>query len=146
MSATETILEYLAKIFAFFFGSANERELRRLWPLVEKVNRHWPAIRALSDEQLQAKTAEFRRRLLRGESEDDILPEAFAVCREAAHRTLGKGQWVEARYDSLVFENGKFVYKPVPDRIPLFAHFDVQILGGIVLHECKIAEMVTGEG
>jgi len=146
MSATETILEYLAKIFAIFFGSANERELRRLWPLVEEVNRHWPAIRSLSDEQIMAKTAEFRRRLLRGESEDNILPEAFAVCREAAHRTLGKGQMVAARYDSLVFENGKFVYKPVPERIPLFAHFDVQILGGIVLHHGKIAEMVTGEG
>ncbi len=146
MSVTETILDTFANLYGKIFGSANDRELRRLWPIVMQVNDAWQPLRGLTDEQLQAKTAEFRRRLLNGEDEDRILPEAFAVCREASHRVVGQKRMVQAKYESLVYENGKFTYKPMQGEIPLYAHFDVQILGGIVLHEGNIAEMVTGEG
>ena len=98
------------------FGSKNERELKRLWPLVEEVNTFEQAVAGLPDTELRGKTDEFRKRLEAGETLDDILPEAFAVVREASRRTIG--------------------LRP----------FDVQILGGIVLHEGKIAEMKTGEG
>ncbi|HAA02488.1 MAG TPA: preprotein translocase subunit SecA, partial [Syntrophobacteraceae bacterium] len=98
------------------FGSQNERNLKRIAPLVDEVNGFEPAIRSLSDAALAAKTGEFRQRLSNGEELDEILPEAFAVVREASIRTLGM--------------------RP----------FDVQIIGGIVLHQGKIAEMKTGEG
>ncbi len=146
MSISDTILEGMSKVFATFFGSANDRELKRIWPTVVKVNEAWQSIRTLSDDEIRNKTREFRIRLLNGASEDDILPEAFAAAREASHRTLGEGKMIEAKYDEISMENGNFVYKPVEGKIPLFAHFDVQVLGGIVLHEGKIAEMVTGEG
>ncbi len=97
-------------------GSKNERELRRIRPLVEKINSLEKDIIHLSDNQLRSKTIEFKERIQRGEQLDDILPEAFAVVREAARRTLGE------------------------------RHYDVQLIGGIVLHEGKIAEMATGEG
>ncbi|MEW6666057.1 MAG: preprotein translocase subunit SecA [Thermodesulfobacteriota bacterium] len=97
-------------------GSKNERELKRMRPLVEAINRLEPGFQILSDAELGAKTGEFRERLSRGESLEEILPEAFAAVREAAVRTLG------------------------------MRHFDVQLIGGIVLHEGKIAEMKTGEG
>jgi len=100
------------------FKDPNEKELQRLWPIVEQVNSLEEDMQALSDQELRGKTDEFRDRLSRGESLDDILPEAFAVVREAAQRST------EER----------------------FRHFDVQILGGIVLHQGKIAEMKTGEG
>jgi preprotein translocase subunit SecA len=98
------------------FGSQNERNLKRIAPLVDEVNSFEPATRQLSDAALTAKTEEFRRRLNDGETVDDLLPEVFAVVREASIRTLGM--------------------RP----------FDVQIIGGIVLHQGKIAEMKTGEG
>ncbi|WP_448384421.1 preprotein translocase subunit SecA [Desulfosoma sp.] len=98
------------------FGTQNERNLKRIAPLVDVVNQLEPSMRALSDQALQAKTTEFRQRVARGEPLDDLLPEAFAVAREAAARTVGM--------------------RP----------FDVQIIGGIVLHQGKIAEMKTGEG
>ena len=98
------------------FGSKNERELNRLKPLVQAINQREPEIMKLSDAQLKAKTEEFRERLSRGEPLDDLLVEAFAVVREASRRTLGQ------------------------------RHFDVQLIGGIVLHQGKIAEMKTGEG
>src|SRR5437867_1990219 len=104
------------------FGSANERTLRRLWPVVEEVNGLEESFRALPDEAFPEKTAAFRQRLAEVEAEDaaaaleEILPEAFAAVREASRRTIG------------------------------LRHFDVQLLGGIVLHEGKIAEMKTGEG
>ncbi len=98
------------------FGSKNERELKRIAPKVEAVNELEPQFQALSDEELRATTTEFRERLSQGETLDDLLPEAFAAVREASVRTLG------------------------------MRHFDVQIVGGIVLHEGKIAEMKTGEG
>src|SRR5881296_2968423 len=99
------------------FGSANERTLRRLWPIVEEINALEEQFQALPPEAFPAKTAEFRERLADEEvALDDILPEAFAAVREASRRTIG------------------------------LRHFDVQLLGGIVLHEGKIAEMKTGEG
>jgi len=97
-------------------GTKNERELRRMRPVVEVINRLEPDLKSLSDDQLRAKTGEFRERYGRGEPLDDLLPEAFAVVREASVRTLG------------------------------MRHFDVQLVGGMVLHEGKIAEMKTGEG
>ncbi|HUJ79698.1 MAG TPA: preprotein translocase subunit SecA [Nitrospiria bacterium] len=97
-------------------GSKNDRELKRMWPIVAQINAHEPAVTSLDDNQLSAKTEEFRRRLAGGESIDQLLPEAFAVVRETARRCLG------------------------------MRHFDVQLLGGVVLHEGKISEMKTGEG
>ena len=99
-----------------FFGTKNERELKRLQPIVEKINALEPDISKLTDEELARKTLEFKERLSRGESIDDLLVEAFAVVRETSKRVLG------------------------------MRHFDVQLIGGIVLHEGKIAEMKTGEG
>lgn len=98
------------------FGSKNERELKRLWPIVETINGLEPSISQLSDEQLKGKTFEFKERYAKGESLDALLPEAFAVCREASKRVLA------------------------------MRHFDVQLIGGMVLHSGKIAEMKTGEG
>ncbi|WP_409343784.1 preprotein translocase subunit SecA [Paenibacillus sp. MBLB4367] len=98
------------------FGDANEREIKRITKAVEYINSLEPSMETLTDEQLAAKTVEFRERLEKGETLDDLLPEAFATVREASKRTLGK------------------------------RHFDVQMVGGIVLHEGKIAEMKTGEG
>ncbi len=106
------MLEWLIKIF----GSKNERELKRLAPLVEKINSLEGGMRAKSDSDLKAMTPYLKEKLDNGAGLDDILPEAFAVVREASQRTLGM--------------------RP----------FDVQLLGGIVLHEGKIAEMKTGEG
>ncbi len=106
----------IGTILSRVFGTKNERELKRLWPLVEKVNDLEPSIAGLSDGQLTDKTAEFRQRIGNGETPDDLLPESFAVVREVSKRCLG------------------------------MRHFDVQILGGVVLHEGKIAEMKTGEG
>ncbi|MDP6685896.1 MAG: preprotein translocase subunit SecA, partial [Candidatus Omnitrophota bacterium] len=97
-------------------GTQNEREIKKLQPLVEKVNSFEPEIKALSDPELSQKTESFRKRLAGGETLDDILPEAFAVVREVAWRTIG------------------------------MRHFDVQIIGGVALHQGKIAEMATGEG
>ncbi|MBB4130830.1 preprotein translocase subunit SecA [Xanthomonas sp. 3075] len=98
------------------FGSRNERQLRQLTRLVTQINALEPTIEKLSDAELQAKTPEFKQRLATGESLDKILPEAFAVCREASRRVLG------------------------------MRHYDVQLIGGMVLHLGKIAEMRTGEG
>jgi len=98
------------------FGTKNEREMKRLWPMVDKINALEPQFVSLSDPQLREKTSEFKKRLEEGESLDDILPEAFATVREVSKRTLR------------------------------MRHFDVQLIGGTVLHEGKIAEMKTGEG
>ncbi len=98
------------------FGTSNERDLKKLVPLVEKINALEPEISSLSDEELRGQTIKFRERLKGGESLDDILPEAFAVVRETGKRVLN------------------------------MRHFDVQLLGGIILHQGKIAEMKTGEG
>ena len=98
------------------FGDANEKYLKKLHIIVEKINSLESEIKQLSDEKLEGKVMEFKERIKKGESLDDILPEAFAVVREAARRTLNQ------------------------------RHFDAQIIGGIVLHQGKIAEMKTGEG
>jgi len=104
------------KLLTRIFGTRNDRILKSLRPIVARINELEPAMQKLDDAQLAAKTVEFRERLEKGESLDDLLPEAFAVVREAARRTLG------------------------------MRHFDVQLIGGIVLHQGKIAEMKTGEG
>ncbi|GIP19124.1 protein translocase subunit SecA 1 [Paenibacillus montaniterrae] len=98
------------------FGDYNEKEIKRLTKVVEQINAMESQYQALSDEQLRAKTEEFKARVAKGESLDDLLPEAFATAREASKRVLN------------------------------MRHFDVQLLGGMVLHEGKIAEMKTGEG
>ncbi len=99
-----------------FIGSKNERELKKLWPIVAQINALEASLSALSDDQLKGKTGQFKERYAKGESLDALLPEAFAVCREASKRVLG------------------------------MRHFDVQLIGGMVLHSGKIAEMKTGEG
>jgi len=106
----------LDKILAKLFGTQHEREVKKMQPVVAEVNELEAGFKQLSDEQLAAKTPEFKERLGKGETLDDILPEAFAVCRETAVRVLG------------------------------MRHYDVQLIGGIVLHRGRIAEMKTGEG
>ncbi|MGE0461498.1 MAG: preprotein translocase subunit SecA [Vicinamibacterales bacterium] len=104
------------QLLAKVIGTQNDRELKRLRPLVEQVNSFEPKIKALGDPELKAKTVEFRERLSRGEPLNDLLPEAFAVVREAGRRVLN------------------------------MRHYDVQLIGGMVLHNGTIAEMKTGEG
>ena len=98
------------------FGDLNEKEVKKVSKIADKVMAYDEAMQQLSDGELRAKTEEFRQRLAEGETLDDILPEAFAVCREGAYRALG------------------------------MKHFRVQVIGGIVLHQGRIAEMKTGEG
>ncbi len=104
------------QIFSLFFGTKHERDIKKLRPVIDRINSLEPEIKKLTADGMRAKTAEFRQRLERGESLDDLLPEAFALVREASVRTLG------------------------------MRHFDVQMMGGIVLHQGKISEMKTGEG
>ena len=99
-----------------FFGTHSERELKRIQPLVDKVLSYDEAMQALSDDELRAKTKEYKERLANGETLDELLPEAYATVREAATRVLG------------------------------MKHYKVQIIGGIILHQGRIAEMRTGEG
>jgi len=106
----------MLKALTKLFGSRNDRLLKELWPLADTVNALEDETKTLSDEQLAAKTEEFRNRLKQGETVDDLLPEAFAVVREASVRVLG------------------------------MRHFDVQLIGGLILHQGKISEMKTGEG
>ena len=98
------------------FGTHSEREVKRLMPLVDKIDALRPQMQALTDEQLADKTKEFKERFANGETLDDLLVEAYAVVREAAVRVLG------------------------------MEHYRVQLLGGLVLHQGRIAEMRTGEG
>jgi preprotein translocase subunit SecA len=111
------------------FGSRQERERKRLWPAVEEINRYCETYRDLSDEALRGKTAEFRARLVEGATLEDLLPEAFGAVKEACRRLVGKS-WPVAGIETSW------------DMVP----YDVQLLGGIILHEGKIAEMATGEG
>ncbi len=117
---TESIIltdeENIMKLLNKLFKTEGEKEIKRLSPIVEKINGFEDAIKKLSDEALAAKTIEFKKRLSEGETLDDILPEAFAVVREASLRTLGQ------------------------------RHYDVQLLGGMILHKGAISEMKTGEG
>ncbi len=103
-------------LFTKIFGTHSERELKKIMPIVDKIEALEDEYRKLSDEQLKGKTAEFKARLAKGETLDDILPEAFATVREASDRVLG------------------------------MRHYRVQLIGGIVLHQGRIAEMKTGEG
>src|SRR5579872_7523940 len=105
-------MSFLTKIF----GSRNQRLIKQYSKIVRQINALEPAMEALSDAELQAKTPEMKERYAKGETLDDLLPEAFAVCREAGKRVLK------------------------------MRHFDVQLIGGMVLHYGKIAEMATGEG
>ena len=106
----------IGNILQKVFGTRHDREVKKLRPLVAKINDLEPEIQALSDDELKAKTPEFKQRIENGESLDSLLPEAFAVVREAGKRVLN------------------------------MRHYDVQLIGGIVLHQGKIAEMKTGEG
>ena len=103
-------------MFSKIFGSRSQREVKRIMPLVDKIESLRPEMQKLSDEELKGKTREFKKRLEEGETLDDLLPEAFAVVREAGKRVLG------------------------------MEHFRVQLIGGIILHQGRIAEMRTGEG
>ena len=98
------------------FGTHSENELKRIYPIVDAVEALEPEIQKLSDDELKGKTREFKKRLADGETLDDILPEAYAVVREASVRVIG------------------------------LRHFRVQIIGGVILHQGRIAEMRTGEG
>ena len=102
--------------FTKLFGTHSERELKRIYPIVDKVESYRDQMAALSDDELKAKTKEYKERLEKGETLDDLLPEAYATVREAARRVLG------------------------------MEHYRVQIIGGIILHQGRIAEMKTGEG
>ena len=106
----------LVQLLNALFGSKNDREINRLRPIVTQISQLEPSVAPLSDQALAEKTETFRKRLADGETLDQILPEAFAVCREVSKRKLG------------------------------MRHFDVQLLGGMVLHQGKISEMKTGEG
>lgn len=106
----------ITKLLTKVIGSRNDRTLRRLRKIVKEINNYEPTFEALSDEELKAKTVEFRERLDKGESLDQLLPEAFATVREASKRVYG------------------------------MRHFDVQLIGGMVLNAGQIAEMRTGEG
>ncbi len=105
-------MEFLERIF----GSFSDKEIKRIYKIVDQIEALEPQMQALSDEALKMKTEEFKGRIAKGETLDDILVEAFAVVREGAVRSLG------------------------------MRHYRVQLLGGIVLHEGRIAEMKTGEG
>ena len=103
-------------LFEKIFGTHSQNELKRIYPIVDHIEALEPEFQKLSDEELRGKTAEFKERLAKGETLDDLLPEAFATVREAASRTLG------------------------------MRHYRVQLIGGVILHQGRIAEMRTGEG
>ena len=104
------------KVIDKIFGTRSQRELKRIMPMVDQIEALRPTMQQMSDEALRARTAEFKKRLEEGEKLDDILPDAFATVREAAKRVLN------------------------------MEHFRVQLIGGIIMHQGRIAEMRTGEG
>ena len=104
------------KMIEKVFGTHSERELKRIEPIVDKIESYRDTMRALSDEELRGKTKEYKKRLAEGETLDDLLPEAFATVREAGKRVLN------------------------------MEHYRVQLIGGIILNQGRIAEMRTGEG
>ncbi len=106
----------IQRILTSLFGSKHDRDMKKLRPLIDKINSFEPSMKALTDTQLQSKTPEFKERIAKGETLDDLLPEAFAALREASTRVLG------------------------------MRHYDVQMIGGVMLHRGTIAEMKTGEG
>ena len=110
------MIQQLSTLGKKIFGTQNDRELKTIYPLVQKINELESKIKAMSDEELKAQTVKFRERLAKGENLDSLLPEAFATVREASWRVIGQ------------------------------RHYDVQLIGGITLHRGRIAEMKTGEG
>jgi preprotein translocase subunit SecA len=110
------MIEQLSTFGKKIFGTQNERELKSINPIVNRINQLEAGMKALSNEELKAQTTKFKARLAAGETIDQILPEAFATVREAAWRVIGQ------------------------------RHYDVQLVGGITLHRGRIAEMKTGEG
>ena len=106
----------ISKIIGKFIKNSSQRELDRLKSTIEKINAYEPKIKEMHSESFPAKTAEFKSKIQKGTALEDLIPEAFACVREAARRTLGE------------------------------RHYDVQLMGGIILHQGKIAEMKTGEG
>ncbi len=104
------------KILSLFFGTKHDRDVKKLWPLVHRINAIEPEMKKLTNDEMRGMTSKFRQRIEKGETLDSLLPEAFALTREASVRTLG------------------------------MRHFDVQMMGGIVLHQGRITEMKTGEG
>jgi len=168
----------LNTILSKLFGTSHEREVKRILPLVDAINALAPAVEGLDDEALVAKTVELREELANGKTLDDVLPMAFAVCREAADRRLGMLNILnpelgfeldrlssesriladaarqklleEVEHHTLLFPASFYaeIRRLQPEsRFPFrYRPFDVQLIGGIVLHEGKVAEMKTGEG
>ena len=119
----------LGDIIKKVFGTKDERDVKKVQPLVDEINEHYQTLANLTDDELIAKTEEFKKRLAEGETVEDILPEAFAVVKDACRRHVGKS-WSVCDID--------IEWNMIP--------FDVQLIGGMVLHQGKIAEMTTGEG
>ena len=119
----------LGKLITKIFGSKHQRDIKKIQPIVEEINRIYSGLSTLSDEQLTAKTEEFKKRLADGETLDDILPQAYAVVKDTCRRLVGK-KWdvsgIQINWDMIPY--------------------DVQLIGAVVLHNGKIAEMATGEG
>jgi preprotein translocase subunit SecA len=119
----------MKELITKIFGTKHERDVKKIRPIVQEINQHCDEFESLTDEQLSGKTDEFRSRLNDGETLDDILPEAFAVVKQACMRLVGKA-WDVAGIETTW------------DMVP----YDVQLIGGVVLHQGRIAEMATGEG
>ncbi len=122
-------MSFIESVLTKIFGSKHDRDVKRIQPLVELVNQFYEEYQGLTDEQLRAKTEEFKRRLAEGETVDDLLPEAFAAVKDACRRLKDR------TFDIVGI---KYTWDMIP--------YDVQVVGGVVLHEGKIAEMATGEG
>ncbi len=116
-------------IFKKIFGDRNERRIKKIMPLLNQINALAEEYKSLTDEQLQAKTDEFRERIKKGETTDQLLPEAYAVVKDACRRLMGT---------TVVVTGHEITWDMIP--------FDVQIIGAIALHQRNIAEMATGEG
>ena len=119
----------MSNIITKIFGTKHARDEKKIWPIVEEINKYYSEYQQFSEEALKAKTNEFRNRLSEGETPDDLLPEAFAVVKEACRRHVGKSWRAVAQ---------EIKWEMIP--------YDVQLIGGIMLHQGKIAEMATGEG
>ncbi|HEX9751626.1 MAG TPA: preprotein translocase subunit SecA [candidate division Zixibacteria bacterium] len=122
-------MPFFETILTKIFGSKHEREVRRITPVVETINKYFDDYQSFTDDQLRAKTDEFKQRIADGEMLDELLPEAFAAVKDACRRLVGK------QFDVVGIKN-------TWDMVP----YDVQLIGGVVLHNGKIAEMATGEG
>lgn len=119
----------LSKLLKTVFGSRNDRELKKIWPVIHKINDQFEAYEKLSDDELKANTDKFRERLKNGETTDDLMVEAFATVKSACKRLVGTEVTVTGHTRKW-------------DMIP----YDVQLIGGVCLHTGRIAEMMTGEG